>query len=176
MLPKTVILKIERKGKTEKGYWRCQCTKNYWQVMVQVSQIFSLSWAGGSHICKCCLFRPKPASVICLDFSDLPIYCEGQSDNIDIFILFLFAALLLKNPNLLFQMRKLSLWQIYLYHYWLSLLENGTIALLCFCLSGVLDFFFEWTYPRYLVVPKGWIHLFWSYWYMPGLNINQEMT
>ena len=37
---------------------------------------------------------PKHAPLNCLDFSDYASYFEGQSDNKDIFILFLFAALL----------------------------------------------------------------------------------
>ena len=72
-------------------------------------------------------------------------------------------------------MRKLSLWTIHLYNYWLSILENATIALLWFFCSGVLDFFFGWTYPQYLFVPKFWVRIFWSYLHMLVFHRTQEI-
>ena len=68
----------------------------------------SFSWDEGPCIYKCCIFHPKRAPVSCFDFSDWPSYCEVHSSNKDIFIIFLFAALLLKNQNLLFKTRKIS--------------------------------------------------------------------
>ena len=54
---------------------------------------------------KYCLFRPNPTAVSFLDLSYYPSYCEGQYAEKYLFILFLFAALLLKN-TILFQDEK----------------------------------------------------------------------
>ena len=57
-------------------------------------------------------------------------------------------------------MRKLSWWQIHVYHYWLSLLENATIEMLCFCRSGVLDFYLnELTLSTALCQKAGSVYL-----------------